>query len=104
MYPVEFQTQSDVNGRALCDSLMNEVKDMDSHILYAVVSIPIEMSRHLGLLCIMCYLVEVPLEPLFQTVPRSIVVSAVSNYHLVSLIPWGLDSVGGVSSRLPNPV
>ena len=68
---------------------LRRVKDMDSHILYAVVSIRIEMSRHLGLLCIMCYLVEVPLEPLFQTVPRSIVVSAVSNYHLVSLIPWG---------------
>ena len=68
MYPVEFQTQSDVNGRALCDSLMNKVKDMDSYILYAVVSVPVEMSQHLGLLCIMCYLVEVPLEPLFQAV------------------------------------
>ena len=68
MYPVEFQTQSDVNGRALCDSLMNKVKDMDSYILYAVVSVPVEMSQHLGLLCIMHYLVEVPLEPLFQAV------------------------------------
>ena len=41
---------------------------MDSYILYAVVSVPVEMSQHLGLLCIMHYLVEVPLEPLFQAV------------------------------------
>ena len=47
---------------------MNEVEDMDFHILHALVSISIEISRHLGLLHIMCYLVEVPLEPLFQTV------------------------------------
>ena len=53
MYGVEFQTQSDLNGGTLCDTL---------------VSIPSEMSQHLGLLHIMCYLIEVPLEPLFQTV------------------------------------
>ena len=33
-----------------------------------------------------------------------LVVSAVSNYHPVSLIPWGLDSVDGVSSQIPNLV
>ena len=68
MYPVEFQTQSDINGRALHNSLMDEVEDMDFHILHALVSISVEMSQHLGLLRIMCYLVEVPLEPLFHTV------------------------------------
>ena len=44
VYPVEFQTQSDFSGGALCDSLMDEVKDVDSHILYALVSISVEMS------------------------------------------------------------
>ena len=68
MYPVKFQAQSDVSGRALCDSLMDKVKDVDSHILYPLVSISVEISRHLGLFRIMYYLIEVPLEPLFQTV------------------------------------
>ena len=68
MYPVEFQTQSDVSGRALGSSLVDEVEDVDFHIVHPVVSISVEMSRHLGFLRIMCYLVEVPLEPLFQTV------------------------------------
>ena len=47
---------------------MDEVEDVDFHIIHPLVSISVEMSRHLGLLRIMCYLVEVPLEPLFQTV------------------------------------
>ena len=68
MYPVEFQTQSDVSGRALGSSLVDEVENVDFHITHLVVSISVKMSRHLGLLRIVCYLVEVPLEPLFQTV------------------------------------
>ena len=47
---------------------MDEVEDVDFHIIHPLVSISVEMSRHLGLLRIMCYLVEVPLKPLFQTV------------------------------------
>ena len=47
---------------------MDEVEDMDFHITHPVVSISVEMSQHLSFLHIMCYLVEVPLEPLFQTV------------------------------------
>ena len=47
---------------------MDEVEDVDFHITPPMVSISVEMSRHHGLLRIMCYLVEVPLEPLFQTV------------------------------------
>ena len=47
---------------------MDEVEDVDFHIIHPLVSISVEMSRHLGLLRIMCYLVEVPLEPLFQTI------------------------------------
>ena len=68
VYPVKFQSQSDVSGRALGDSLMDEVKDVYPHILHTLVSISIEMYRHLGLLRIVCYLVEVLLKPLFQTV------------------------------------
>ena len=68
MYPVKFQTQTDFRGRALGDSLMDEVRDVNLHIIHGLASISVEMSRHLGLLRIMCYLVEVPLEPLFQTV------------------------------------
>ena len=67
VYPVEFQTQSDVSGTALGISL-DEVEDVDFHIAHPVVSISVEMSRHLGLIRIMCYLVEMPLEPMFQTV------------------------------------
>ena len=44
VYPVEFQTQSDISGGALCDSLMDEVMDVDSHILYGLVSISVEMT------------------------------------------------------------
>ena len=47
---------------------MDEVEDMYFYILHALVSISIEISRHLGLLRIVCYLVEVHLEPLFQAV------------------------------------
>ena len=47
---------------------MDEVEDVDFHITHPMVSISVEMSQHLSLLRIMCYLVEVPLEPLFQTV------------------------------------
>ena len=68
MYPVEFQSRSDFSGRAVGDSLLDEVKDMYFYILQAMVSISVEMSRHLSLLHIMCYLIEVPLKPLFQTV------------------------------------
>ena len=68
MYPVKFQTQSDFVGGALGDSVIDEVKDMDLHILNALVSISVEMSHHLGLLNIMSYLVEVILKLLFQDV------------------------------------
>ena len=68
VYPVEFQTYSDVSGRALGSSLVDEVEDVDFHIIHPLVSISVEMSQHLGLLSIMCYLVEVPLDPLCQTV------------------------------------
>ena len=68
MYPVEFQTQSDLSGRVLGDSLMDEVEDVYLYILHALVSISMEMSRHLGLLCIVCYLVKVPLKPVFETI------------------------------------
>ena len=68
MYPVKFQTQSDLSGRALGDSLMDDVRYVDLYILHSLVSISVEMSQHLCLLCIVCYLTEFSLEPLFQTV------------------------------------
>ena len=58
MYPVKFQTQTDFRGRALGDSLMDEVEDVNLHIIHGLASISVEMSRHLGLLRIMCYLVN----------------------------------------------
>ena len=68
VYPIKFHAQSNLSSGAHGDSLMDEVEDVYLNILYALMSISVEMSRHLGLLCIVCHLIEVPLIPLFQTV------------------------------------
>ena len=47
---------------------MDEVEDVDFHILQTPVSISVEMPRHFSFLHVMHHLVEVPLESLFQTV------------------------------------
>ena len=62
VYPVKFQTQSDLSDRPLGDKLIDEAEDVYLYILHALMSISVEMSRHLGLLHIMCYLVKVPLK------------------------------------------
>ena len=47
---------------------MDEIEDMDFHILLPSVSISVEMSRHFGFLHVVHHLVEMALESLFQTV------------------------------------
>ena len=96
MYPVKFQTQSDVSGGALGESLMDEVEDMDGHILHAKVSISVEMSRHFSLLCIMYFLVEVPSEPLFQTVlglPNILFPTSCEGYTVYQILTVAADVV-----------
>ena len=96
MYPVKFQGQSDVSDRDLCDSLMKKVKNVDSHILYALVSISVEMAGHLGLLRIVCYLIELPLEPLFQTVlalAHILFPTSCAGYTVYQVVPVTADVV-----------
>ena len=41
VYPVKFQTQSDVSGRNLGSSLMDKVENVDFHVTHPVVSISV---------------------------------------------------------------
>ena len=68
MDPVKLSSRSDVLGGVLSGAQVNKVEDMDFHVHQTLVSILVEMSRHFSFLHVVHYLVEVTLEPLFQTV------------------------------------
>ena len=68
MDPIKLTTQSDVDGGVLVGAQVDKVEDMNFHIRQTLVSILVEMSGHFSFFHIVHYLVEVALEPLFQTV------------------------------------
>ena len=68
MNPVKLTPQSDVVGGVFDGAQVDKVEDMYFYVHQTLVSIPVEMSRHLIFFHIVHYLVEVILEPLFQTV------------------------------------
>ena len=68
MNPVKLTTQSDVGGSVLDGAQVDKVEDMYYYVHQTLVSIRVEMCRHLSFFHIVHYLVEVTLEPLFQTV------------------------------------
>ena len=68
MDPVKLTSQSDVDGGVLNGARVDKVEDVDFYVRRTMVSISVEMSRHFSFFHIVHYLVEVTLEPLFQTV------------------------------------
>ena len=66
--PVKFPSKSDVQCGIPSGAEVDEVEDMDFHILQPSESISVEMSRHFRFLHVVHHLVEMPLESLFQTV------------------------------------
>ena len=68
MDPIKLTSQSDVDGGVLVGAQVDKVEDMDFYVRQTLVSISVETSGHFSFFHIVHYLVEVTLEPLFQTV------------------------------------
>ena len=68
MDPIKLTSQSDADCGVLVGAQVDKVKDMNFHVRQTLVSISVEMSGHFSFFHIVHYLVEVTLEPLFQTV------------------------------------
>ena len=68
MDPIKLTSQTDVDGGVLICALVDKVEDMDFYVCQTLVSISVEISGHFSFFHIVHYLVEVTLEPLFQTV------------------------------------
>ena len=90
MDPIKLTSQSDVDGGVLVGAQVDKVEDMNFHVRQTLVSISVEMSGQFSFFHIVHFLVEVTLEPLFQTVlcvpyilllARHVVFSAVFPSH-----------------------
>ena len=68
MDPVKFPSQSDIQCGILGGAEVDEVEDVDFHILQPSVSISVKMPRHFSFLHVVHHPVEMALESLFQTV------------------------------------
>ena len=98
MNPVKLTTQSDVGGGVLHGAQMDEVEDMYFYVRQTLVSISVEMSRHLVFFHIVHYLVEVALEPLFQTVlclPYILLLASPTGDTISKVVAFALHVVFG---------